>query len=59
MITDQLYLPVDMDTLKTDLQIMLDVVGSDPAEQACENECHNLLKTGHVLNYSCPFVCHG
>ena len=56
---DMLNLSVDVENLKQDLQLILDVVGSDPAEQACENECHVLLKDGHVLNYACPFVCHG
>lgn len=49
---------VDLSTLKADLQIMVDVLGSDPTEVACEAECHKLLATGHVLNYGCPFVCH-
>ena len=49
---------VDFSTLKADLQIMVDVLGSDPTETACEQECHKLLSSGHVLNYGCPFVCH-
>ncbi|KAL4221961.1 hypothetical protein ACF0H5_018012 [Mactra antiquata] len=48
----------DLQTLKCDVQIMLDVVGSDPTEKACEGECHNLLQEGHVLNFGCPLVCH-
>ena len=52
------YLVVDTSNLKTDLQIMLDVLGSDPTETACEAECHKILQQGHVLNYGCPLVCH-
>ena len=50
---------VDLDTLKCDMQLMLDVLGSDPGEQACEAECHKLLQEGHTLNYGCPLICHG
>ena len=53
------YISVDFNTLKNDIQIMLDVLGSDPTEQSCEAECHNLLQNGHILNYGCPVVCHG
>ena len=53
-----LYVLVDYTSLKADLQIMLDQLGSDPTEAACEAECHNLLTQGHVLNYGCPLVCH-
>merc|ERR1711860_263233 len=49
----------DLDTLKCDIQLMLDVLGTDPTEQACEAECHKLLQQGHILNYGCPLVCHG
>ncbi|XP_053392490.1 uncharacterized protein LOC123562749 isoform X2 [Mercenaria mercenaria] len=48
----------DLDTLKCDVQILLDVVGTDPAEQACETECHKLITDGNVLNHGCPLVCH-
>ena len=50
---------VDLSNLKCDIQLMLDVLGSDPTEAACEDECHKLLTQGHVLNYGCPLVCHG
>ncbi|XP_045161329.1 uncharacterized protein LOC123526304 [Mercenaria mercenaria] len=49
----------DLTTLKCDIQIMLDAIGTDPKEQLCEDECHNILQEGHVLNYGCPLVCHG
>ena len=52
------YVLVDYTSLKADLQIMLDQLGSDPTEAACEAECHKLLTQGHVLNYGCPLVCH-
>ncbi|XP_060561621.1 uncharacterized protein LOC132721350 [Ruditapes philippinarum] len=47
----------DLNTLKCDVQIMLDVLGSDPTEQACEKECHVLIKDG-LLDHSCPLICH-
>ncbi|XP_060552285.1 uncharacterized protein LOC132713652 [Ruditapes philippinarum] len=48
----------DLDSLKCDVQIILDVVGSDPTEAACEGECHKLVQDGNVLNYGCPLICH-
>jgi hypothetical protein len=47
---------VDVTTLKADLQAMVDVLGSDPTEQACEQYCHKFL-TG-LLEHSCPLLCH-
>lgn len=52
------HLTVDLSSLKCDVQIILDVVGSDPTEAACEQECHKLVSEGNVLNYGCPLVCH-
>ena len=52
------YISVDLDSLKCDVQIILDVVGSDPTEAACENECHKVVQDGNVLNYGCPLICH-
>jgi len=49
---------VDLDTLKCDVQIMLDVLGSDPSEAACETECHKLISEGTVVTYGCPLICH-
>ncbi|KAL4222234.1 hypothetical protein ACF0H5_018271 [Mactra antiquata] len=48
----------DLDALKCDVQIILDVVGSDPTEAACELECHRLITEGSVLDHGCPLVCH-
>ncbi|XP_060552284.1 uncharacterized protein LOC132713651 [Ruditapes philippinarum] len=48
----------DLESLKCDVQIMLDAVGDDPTEVACEGECHNLLAEGNVMNFGCPLVCH-
>ncbi|XP_053392491.1 uncharacterized protein LOC123562747 [Mercenaria mercenaria] len=48
----------DLDTLKCDVQKLLDVVGSDPTEQACETECHHMLNEGTLLDHGCPLVCH-
>lgn len=53
------YISVDMQMLKCDVQLMLDVIGSDPSEQACEDECHKIIQEGHYLNYACPLVCLG
>lgn len=52
-------LSVDMQVLKCDVQLMLDVIGADPTEAACEAECHKLIQEGHYLNYACPLVCLG
>merc|ERR1712179_358216 len=38
-----------LDVLKCDMQLMLDALGSDPSETACEDECHKLLAAGHVF----------
>ena len=55
-----LYLfTVDLQVLKCDVQMMLDAIGGDPTEAACEVECHNILQEGHVLNFACPIVCLG
>ncbi|XP_053392492.1 uncharacterized protein LOC128555100 [Mercenaria mercenaria] len=48
----------DLDTLKCDVQKLLDKVGSDPSEQACEDECYKLVQEGHYLAHGCPLVCH-
>ncbi|KAH3775598.1 uncharacterized protein LOC127844256 [Dreissena polymorpha] len=48
----------NLEVLKCDVQIMLDVLGADPTEQACEAECHKLLQEGAVMTYGCPLVCH-
>jgi hypothetical protein len=50
---------VDVEMLKCDVQIMLDTLGTDPTEQACESECHKLLAEGNVMHFGCPLVCHG
>ncbi|WAQ94847.1 hypothetical protein MAR_007318, partial [Mya arenaria] len=48
---------VDLTVLKCDVQLILDVVGSHPTEQACEAECYKVIQEGHFLNYGCPLVC--
>ena len=50
---------MDIDTLYCDVQIILDVVGADPTEEACEAECQNLLQEGTTLVFGCPLICHG
>ncbi|XP_060552281.1 uncharacterized protein LOC132742399 [Ruditapes philippinarum] len=55
----QIQNPFDVEMLKCDVQIMLDTLGTDPTEQACESECHKLLAEGNVMHFGCPLVCHG
>ena len=43
--------------LKADIQIMLDVIGTDATEQACEQEGHKLFSQG-LLSHSVPLICH-
>jgi hypothetical protein len=47
----------DFTNVKCNLQKMVNVIGSDPTEAACEKECHLLIKDG-LLNHSCPLFCH-
>ncbi|XP_060608684.1 uncharacterized protein LOC132760638 isoform X6 [Ruditapes philippinarum] len=47
---------VNLDTIKKDLQLMIDVVGSDPTEQACEQAGHKILSG--LLDHSVPLICH-
>jgi hypothetical protein len=47
---------VNSDTIKQDLQLMIDVVGSDPTEQACEQAGHKYLSG--LLDHSVPLICH-
>ncbi|XP_045168545.2 uncharacterized protein LOC123531550 [Mercenaria mercenaria] len=56
-ILDTLLNLVDTTTIKKDLQIMLDTIGSDPTEQLCEQECHNIAQQG-LLDHACPLLCH-
>ncbi|XP_052811997.1 uncharacterized protein LOC128239407 [Mya arenaria] len=49
----------DLATLRCDIQLMLDILGADPTEQACEAECHKLISEGTVFTYGCPLICHG
>ena len=32
-------------------------LGTDATEQACEQECHVLIKQDHLLQFGCPLVC--
>ncbi|XP_060552286.1 uncharacterized protein LOC132713653 [Ruditapes philippinarum] len=48
----------DLDALKCDVQIILDVLGKDPSEHACEAECYKIVQDGSALTYGCPLVCH-
>lgn len=34
------------------------VLGSDPTEQTCEQECVVLMHADSVIHHLCPFVCH-
>ena len=54
-----LYNLVDLEKLKAEVQLLVDMVGSDASEQACESGCHHLLQQGHVFNYGCPLACRG
>jgi hypothetical protein len=47
---------VNLNTIKQDLQLMIDVVGSDPTEQACEQAGHKYLSG--LLDHSVPLICH-
>ncbi|KAL4222535.1 hypothetical protein ACF0H5_018574 [Mactra antiquata] len=48
---------ISIEQLKQDLQIMLDLLGSDPTEQACEVEAAKLLGDG-LIQHSVPIICH-
>ncbi|KAH3775616.1 uncharacterized protein LOC127843936 [Dreissena polymorpha] len=48
----------DLATLKCDVQLLIDVLGSDPTEAACEAECHKLITDGTIFSYGCPLICH-
>ncbi|XP_052795750.1 uncharacterized protein LOC128228465 [Mya arenaria] len=43
--------------LKAELQVALDVIGSDPTEQACEQELHKIAGNA-LLDYGVPLACH-
>ncbi|XP_052761136.1 uncharacterized protein LOC128203395 [Mya arenaria] len=58
-VLDSLGSIFDQQILKCDVQLIIDVVGSHPTEQACEAECHKIIADGHFLNYGCPLVCLG
>ena len=36
---------------------LVSTLGSDATEQACEAECHQLIKADHLLQFGCPLVC--
>ena len=36
---------------------MWNTLGADATEQACESECHVLIKADNLLQFSCPLVC--
>ncbi|XP_060551068.1 uncharacterized protein LOC132760638 isoform X7 [Ruditapes philippinarum] len=55
-VLDTLLAAVNTDTIKQDLQLMIDVVGSDPTEQACEQAGHKYLSG--LLDHSVPLICH-
>jgi hypothetical protein len=56
VIVDFAVAAVNTDTIKQDLQLMIDVVGSDPTEQACEQAGHKYLSG--LLDHSVPLICH-
>ncbi|XP_052246465.1 uncharacterized protein LOC127855120 isoform X1 [Dreissena polymorpha] len=56
-IYDQLSHFVSLDVLKQDLQLVLNVLGSDPTEQACEAEWHKLFSQG-LVTHAASLVCH-
>ncbi|XP_053373133.1 uncharacterized protein LOC123532217 [Mercenaria mercenaria] len=56
-VLDTILSLVDADTFKADLQKMVDTLGSDPTEKACEQYGHTYL-TG-LLDHSVPLICHG
>ncbi|KAL3831698.1 hypothetical protein ACJMK2_023419 [Sinanodonta woodiana] len=50
----------DVTHLKQTLQTMVNVLGSDTTEGACEKECHTLLTDpSSLLHHSCGLICHG
>ncbi|XP_045170376.1 uncharacterized protein LOC123532848 [Mercenaria mercenaria] len=55
-VLDNILSLVNQTTIKQDLQAMIDVVGSDPTEQACEQAGHKYLSG--LLDHSVPLLCH-
>ncbi|KAL8562485.1 hypothetical protein ACOMHN_008629 [Nucella lapillus] len=50
---------LDIQELKQTVQQILDTVGSDASEQACESTCHNLLfvDQSNVIHTLCNPIC--
>ncbi|XP_048754983.1 uncharacterized protein LOC125665983 [Ostrea edulis] len=36
---------------------LVSVLGSDPTEKACENECVVMMHADNVIHHLCPFIC--
>ncbi|XP_052095104.1 uncharacterized protein LOC127730645 [Mytilus californianus] len=45
------------DELKTLVDGLVGTLGTNGTEQACETECHTLIKQDHLLQFGCPLVC--
>ncbi|CAG2213769.1 unnamed protein product [Mytilus edulis] len=45
------------DELKTLVDQIVNTVGTDATEQACETECHTLIQEDHLLQFGCPLIC--
>lgn len=45
------------DELKVLVTQLTSTLGTEATEQACEAECHQLIKQDHFLQYGCPLVC--
>ncbi|XP_060608592.1 uncharacterized protein LOC132760581 isoform X4 [Ruditapes philippinarum] len=54
---DQITTLIDTPTLKTHLQQLLDIIGSDATEGACEKAAHAVFSG--LLDHSVPLICHG
>jgi hypothetical protein len=48
---------IDTPTLKIHLQQLLDIIGSDATEGACEKAAHAVFSG--LLDHSVPLICHG
>ena len=50
-------LGIDVDALHQKVQEMVNLLGSDPAEQLCEVEAHKLFTEGSLLDHGVPLFC--
>ena len=45
------------DELETLVGGLVNTLGTDELEQACEQECHVFIQHHHLLQFGCPLVC--